>query len=264
MAGLVAGEMEHRNVSQLMSSRDLCFEIVPIDAAGAALRDQLFALMLGCYDCMTRERFEADLAEKDCLIVLRDTTGTPRGFSTQQISLRDWEGRKIQVLFSGDTIIEPAYWGSPELVKGWCAVAAHAISREPDRALYWFLISKGYRTYLYLPLFFREFYPQRDGEANGDFQHLLHALATEKFGDAYDMATCVARFPESFGQLAPELADVPVSRRDDPDVRFFLDRNPGYACGDELACLAEVSLENMHGMAHRWLKRALQNYIPHV
>lgn len=220
--------------------------------------------MRRCYDHVSRSRFEDDLAEKDCLILLRDATGTPRGFSTQQICQRDWDGRQIQVLFSGDTIIEPAFWGSPELIKGWCAVAAHAMSREPDRALYWFLISKGYRTYLYLPLFFREFYPQRDSTASGDCRLLLNDLASEKFGSAFDSASGIVRFPQSLGQLVPELAGIPDARHDDPHVQFFLARNPGYARGDELACLTEVSLENAHGLGKRWLKRALMNHPQNV
>ena len=50
---------------------------------------------------------------------------------------------------------------------------------------------------------------------------------------------------------------MPEGRQDDPHVHYFLERNPGYAEGDELVCLAEVSLANTHGIGHRWLKQAL-------
>ncbi|MEQ1748451.1 MAG: hypothetical protein ABL974_03455 [Prosthecobacter sp.] len=61
----------------------------------------------------------------------------------------------------------------------------------------------------------------------------------------------------SSGPLKAALAEVPEARQDDPHVRYFLERNPAYAEGDELVCLAEVSLANTHGIGHRWLKQAL-------
>ncbi len=249
--------MEHPVIGRSMSARHLTSEVLPVCKADAALRDQLFALMERSYDCITRARFEADLEGKDYLIILRDTSGAPRGFSTQMIFHREWEGRPIQVLFSGDTVIEPEFWGSPELVKGWCKVAAKAMCLDPARPLFWFLISKGYRTYLYLPLFFREFLPRQKMTTAGDKHRLLEALAQEKFGAAYNAQSGVVRFAESQGQLAPALAEVPDARRADPHVQFFLARNRGYAQGDELACLAEVSIENTHGLGRRWLERAL-------
>lgn len=246
-----------------MSTRRLVSAVLPTCDVDAALRDRLFELMQRCYHCVTRDRFESDMAEKDFLIVLRDATGIPRGFSTQMISCREWEGRPIQVLFSGDTVIEPAYWGSHELVKGWCNVAAMALRNAPGHRLFWFLISKGYRTYLYLPLFFRDFKPHHGRTSGCETHRLLTVLSEEKFGAAYDATTGIVKFPVSLGQLTPEFAEVPDARRDDLHVQFFLNRNPGYALGEELACLAEVSLENMHGLGRRWLERALHTITPH-
>ena len=255
--------MERRVRPLNMSTRRLVSEVLPLRDVDATLRDQLFALMQHCYHCVTRARFELDLAEKDFLIVLRDAAGVPRGFSTQKLFCREWEGQSIQVLFSGDTVIEPAFWGSHELVRGWCRVAAMALRAEPMRRLFWFLISKGYRTYLYLPLFFHDFEPHHERSSAGETQCLLTALSQEKFGSAYDATTGIVRFPESLGQLTPEFAEVPDARRDDPHVQFFLARNPGFSLGDELTCLAEVSPENLHGLGRRWLERAIHAISPH-
>lgn len=261
--GNLADQMERRIRPPIMSTRRLVSEVLPLRDVDAALRDRLFALMQRCYHCVTRNRFESDIAEKNYLIVLRDSAGVPRGFSTQLLFCREWEGRAIQVLFSGDTVIEPAYWGSHELVKGWCQVAALALRAEPTRRLFWFLISKGYRTYLYLPLFFHDFEPHHGRSSAGDTHRLLTVLSKKKFGTAYDATTGIVRFPIPIGQLTPEFAEIPDARRDDPHVQFFLDRNPGYALGDELACLAEVSPENTHGLGRRWLERAMHAISPH-
>ena len=36
-------------------------------------------------------------------------------------------------------------------------------------------------------------------------------------------------------------------------MRFFLEKNPGYARGNELVCVAELAPENMKGLAQRLL-----------
>jgi hypothetical protein len=118
------------------------------------------------------------------------------------------------------------------------------------------------RTYLYLPLFFRHFIPAAAEGAPPAWKGLLDALAREKFGEAYEANTGVIRFPTSQGQLTTELATIPPGRQDDPDVAFFLQRNPDFASGVELACLAEISLENTQGIGRRWLSQALSLTTP--
>jgi hypothetical protein len=157
--------------------------------------------------------------------------------------------REVRALFSGDTIIAPSHWGDQELRRGWCRFAAAALTAEPGIPLYWFLITKGYRTYRYLPLFFRNFFPHYDHETPDNLQALLNAFARQKFGPAYDASSGLVRFPETHGQLTEELSEVPPHRAKDPHVRLFLQRNPGYVKGVELACITEISHENIQPFA---------------
>ena len=41
-----------------------------------------------------------------------------------------------------------------------------------------------------------------------------------------------------------------------PHVRFFLERNPRYHAGTDLACVAEISPENLRGWVRRDLEEA--------
>ena len=231
--------------------RRLTSETIPTAALSAEMLRALFAIFEQHYRRVSFPQFLADLREKDAVILLRDAaTQTPRGFSTQQVLRLTHRGEPLRVLFSGDTIIDRAHWGEQELVRAWCRFAGQTRAAGPER-LFWFLISKGYRTYLYLPIFFREFFPRHATPAPEFAQTLLHALGAQKFGAHYDAARGVASFPESRGHLDPALADIPVARRRDPDVAFFLEKNPGHARGDELLCLAEISAENMRGLARR-------------
>jgi len=143
------------------------------------------------------------------------------------------------------------------LCRGWCRYAARVLAEEPQTTLYWFLVSKGYRTYLYLPLFFREFYPRANASAPPFEQEVLDTFARLRFRQHYDRARGLISFPRSMGQLTGALASVPPHRRHHEHVRFFLDRNPDYVHGTELACLAEISLSNLTGFARRLFEAAV-------
>jgi hypothetical protein len=127
----------------------------------------------------------------------------------------------------------------------------------PAVPLYWFLICKGHRTYRYLGAFARRYLPRPDVRADiGDAadaaaQDLLDHLATERYGHAYDPAAGILSFDVPQGRLAPELARVPDAHRRIGSVAYFLQRNPGYAGGDELVCLCELSASNLRPLARR-------------
>jgi len=221
-------------------------------------RNAMFAIFARHYDEVSRDRFEVDLAEKDGVVILTGPDGLLSGFSTQKTLRAQVGGREVRALFSGDTVIDRSQWGEQELCRGWSRYAGMVLAEEPGTPLYWLLVSKGYRTYLYLPLFFREFYPRVD-VAVPPFDHqVLDTFASLKFGEHYDSSTGLIAFPHSMGQLTGELAMVPPHRRDHAHVRFFLERNPDYARGTELACLAEISLANLTSFGRRLFQAALR------
>jgi len=221
-------------------------------------RHAMFDIFARHYDRVTRERFDADLAEKDAVVLLEDGEGRIHGFSTQKVLRARVNGRDLRALFSGDTVIDRSHWGEQELCRGWSRYAGTLLACEPQTPLYWFLISKGYRTYLYLPLFFREFYPRCANPTPPAEQRILDAFATAKFRELYDRATGLISFPRSHGHLTGELAVIPPHRRDDEHVRFFLARNPHYARGTELACLARISPDNLNPFGRRLFLSAMR------
>jgi hypothetical protein len=225
-------------------------EIAPADACA------MYEIFARHYDCVCLDQFLLDLSEKDCVLVLRNANDAICGFSTQKVSRVSVGGMPVRAVFSGDTIVDRAYWGEQELGHCWCRYVSSVYWEEPDVPLYWFLISKGYRTYLYLPLFFELFYPNCEAPTPAFEQRLLDTLAEAKFPDHYRPESGLIEFPQSQGQLKPHLAEIPARRLRDPHVQFFLKRNPAYATGHELACLAEISPLNMKLFAGRILGQA--------
>lgn len=218
-------------------------EVVPRHELGRGDRDAMFALYTRYFETRDRMVFERDLAEKQWVILLRDEEGAIDGFST----LMTLKVSGATVFFSGDTIVDRGRWGSYDLPRLW---ARHVFSAA-DENTWWFLISSGFRTYRYLPLFFRDFHPRRDGDAT--MKPLLDAIALEKFGDAYDPRTGVIRLATP-APLREGVSD-PGTRRTNPDVSFFLEANPGHAQGDELACLVRVDPGNLTAAGLRMIGR---------
>ena len=173
-------------------------------------------------------------------------------------------GRPVQVLFSGDTIVDRQSWGDSALAHVWGRLALSLIDRHAGAELYWFLISKGYKTYRFLPLFFHEFYPRHDRPTPAWARTVLDALGRHKFPSAYDATSGVIRADGPKDRLRPGVAELTLERLRDPHVRFFAERNPGHARGDELCCLAPLTRANFTSAAYRVIgpEPALQEVVP--
>jgi len=231
--------------SQLITPRVL-------DAArlGEPERRELYALFERYYECTDYARFCADLAGKSHVLVLRDETEVLRGFSTLALYEREHEGEALRVLFSGDTVVDEADWGQQVLAFAWLRLAGGIYARSAT-PLYWLLISKGHRTYRYLSAFSRIYFPSPSCPTPLRVAALMRFLAHDRFGDAFDDAAGVLRFPDARGQLRERYAEVPSAHRRLEEVEYFLARNPGYAQGDELVCLCELRPDNLKPMARR-------------
>ena len=215
-------------------------------------RDEMFALLDHHFDNVHRHLFEADLAEKRWVILVRDpATDRLRGFSTQTIVDATVDGRPVKALFSGDTIVHRECWGDHALSHVWGRLALAIVDAHPGEELYWFLISQGYKTYRFLPVFFHEFYPRYDTATPDRVKAVIDALARGRYPEAYDAGNGVIRATPLQCRLRAGLADVTPERLRDPHVGFFHARNPGHARGDELCCLAPLSRANFTPAAYR-------------
>ena len=216
-------------------------------------RHAMFALLASHFAGVDRSTFDADLADKNWVILLEDEERRLRGFSTLLIYHTEAAGVPATVVYSGDTIVDRGWWGSPALPRSWIHAVRRLAPMESGGDLYWLLLTSGYRTYRFLPVFYRRFYPRHNEPTPPAMQCLMRALARERFGGAYDPSDGIVRFPRP-QILKRDLLDVPDGRREDPHVAFFLTTNPGFARGDELLCLTRVHDDNLTPAAHRMLR----------
>jgi hypothetical protein len=210
----------------------------------AAQIGEMHRLLGAHFEGVSRDVFERDLGEKNWVILLQDALGGIQGFSTLLYYRTFFEGSAFSVVYSGDTIVDRAHWGSPALARTWIRSVNALRARRPDDRLFWLLISSGYRTYRFLPLFWKTFHPRCDLPTPPDRARLLDALASERFGPAYRPEEGVVRFDRP-QILRGDLLEIPPERLRDRHISFFASRNPGYVRGDELVCLTEISEENL-------------------
>ncbi len=208
------------------------------------------------FDNVHKDTFTRDLSEKDYAILLHDESGRLRGFSTIQLIYRDTGDRRTVFLFSGDTIVDPESWQSGGIAGAFGRIVLRLLEQEKNADLYWFLISKGYRTYRFLPTFFHEFYPVWDREIPPFYRGLLDFIGRYKFNGKYCASEGLLKFEGTRDRLSAPLATVPERCLNDPHVRFFLKCNPGYAQGNELTCIAPLTAENFRAPARRAIRTA--------
>jgi hypothetical protein len=262
VAGHVAGSVTDR----------VAGEVQTVASLEPCQRREMLALLRRYFVGVSPGQFERDLAEKEWVILLRDAaSGAVRGFSTlmrletvlaepgsagESGPPEEPGGRRVVAFFSGDTVVERACWGGTELPRRFArhvfALADAERRAAPGVAVYWFLICSGYKTYRFLPVFFREFFPTHRRPTPAGARRILDTLATHKFPAAYDPPAGVIR-PRPAARLRPGVAEVGPDLLRNPDVAFFVATNPGHAAGDELACLAELRPENLTRAGRRML-----------
>lgn len=206
------------------------------------------------------ELFARDFTEKDWVIEIRNNDAVI-GFSTIGVSETVWKDRPLVCLFSGDTIVDPAHWQANALIPAFGKFILYCNDTYPDTYIVWHLISKGYRTYRLLPVFFREYFPRPDIPTPDSVQELLDHLSNSRFDGQYDSASGIVSFDGATDYLCDELAEVLESRRSNPHIRFFLERNSGYRRGDELSCLTDMARENLKPAALKMVDRSRVTWV---
>lgn len=235
----------------------LSFRIRRREELDGPARARMLALMKLCYDNVDDARFYEDLDHKQHVITLVDEREMLQGFSTVRIAEESLAGSAVDILFSGDTVIHPNHWGSKALQRGFLAFVLWHRVRRPRRRLYWLLLSKGYKTYLLLANNFPSAFPRRDYVPPAEVRALRDRVGRAWWGEDFDPNTDLLRFATARDRVKNGVATLDAETRERPDVAFFLQKNPRWADGDELVCLAEVDL----GLPFRFAWKQFQRRI---
>lgn len=205
-------------------------------------KQSMYQIMQRYYNNVSREQFEIDLYEKTDVILLLNAVGTIVGFSTLLNKKMKIAGRDILALYSGDTVLDRAYWGNGTLGLAFGAYLTKAKLQNPFLPVYWFLISKGYKTYLLMANNFPLHYPRFEKPTPQKIQIFIDHFYTNKFGASYNSEKGLIQPQEISSSLKTTVADIDSDLLKHPRIHFFARQNPGWIYGQELTCIAEVTL----------------------
>ena len=238
------------------SSPRIRFRLVPRAELSSPEKAGMFHLLSQHFNGVTPEQFARDLVEKDLALLLESGVHLV-GFSTLLAYATTFEGEPINVIYSGDTIVAKEAWGTMALPRAWVAGVETLRAKLPAGRCFWLLLTSGFRTYRFLPVFWRAFHPCYNLPGPPVRQRMLNELARQRFGSQFDARAGVVRFAHP-QRLTQKLRDVPQERTQDPHIAYFLSRNPGHGDGDELVCLTELSPDNLTAAGRRMM--SLQAY----
>ena len=223
-------------------------------------KNEMFELLSTHFDGVAHAQFETDLAEKNWVILLTRNSRVV-GFSTLLAYETAFENERISVIYSGDTVVAPEAWNSPALSRAWIACVRDLRKNYSRGKYYWLLLTSGFRTYRFLPVFWREFYPRFDAPTPTRQKSVLDFLAKERFGTQYDSASGVVRF--TYPQKLRDRRNLIPLRTADPHITFFLRQNPGHVTGDELVCLTELADANLTPAGRRMVEARHEHHACH-
>lgn len=223
------------------STGTLKARVCPVDALDRELIEAMWDLFKNYYEDIERSRFESDLSNKKDVILLFDPNLRQlKGFSTLKVFDDAVNGKDFVAVYSGDTIIDEAYWGQTALQKTFFRYIIKTKLQHPSKDVYWFLISKGYKTYLLLSRNFPNYWPRHDRPTPAQEKAILNHLATSMFADSWIPEKGVLSFKQPMGKLKGGIAPIDQSMLNQADIRFFLEKNQGHAQGDELCCIGRI------------------------
>jgi hypothetical protein len=236
-------ERQHSADKERFISR-FSIRAVTAPAINNSARRAMFDLLARYYDDVNYDQFQDDFNEKQYVIQLFDTEDRLLGFSTIQLIESVHHGRPIITLFSGDTVVDKACWGQKVLQRAFVSFIIQLKLKKPWRRVYWFLITKGYKTYLLIRKNFH-CYPNHEHLTPKSSQDLLDSIARIKYPNHYQADEGLIHFTQGQGKVKESFEDISQDEKTNPDIAFFLRVNPNYKSGAELCCLAEVRLRDL-------------------
>lgn len=205
--------------------------------------ERMFQLMQLYYENVHKEQFKLDLLEKDHTILLHDRkTKAIQGFSTLLQVPMTVNQKQILGVYSGDTVLNKSYWGTAALGIAFLKYLWRLKAVNFTKPVYWLLISKGYKTYLLMANNFTTHYPRYEAETPIYFKNVMKTFYRKKFAASYLPDLDLIRVNAPTCHLRENVAAIQKDQLRIPRVQFFQDKNPGWQNGDELTCIAEMTL----------------------
>ena len=161
-------------------------------------------------------------------------------------------------IYSGDTVLDKTIWGGKYLQKSFFWFILETKLLALNKPVYWFLISKGHKTYLMMRKNFPNSFPNRSQEIPKRIKAIMDQYYSHKFQNAYSTETNLITCEQNSEATKMEYWDLKKDFQQDPDGEFFFKANPDFSKGVELACIAEIRWGEFYHHIKKFFIKGLQ------
>lgn len=231
---------------------------VLINELSSEFKQKMFRLFETYYENVNKEKFYNDLNAKEKSIILEDKDRILRGFSTITEIQIQIQNKTFYGVFSGDTVIDCNFWGGTALTMEFFKNVLRVKMKHPTSEVYWFLISKGFKTYLLLANNFKNYYPRFNKETPKKHKEIIEHFAIDLYGDQYQKNKLIIKASKGYDRLKYSVAPISkVMLESNPKIAFFQKMNPNWAKGDELCCIGRIDF----GLVTQYLSRTFKKVL---
>lgn len=236
----------------------LCAITIQVKALSESQKKDMYELFSHYYENLNQQKFFDDLNSKEKVILLKDQKGIIRGFSTLMTIETKVNGKKVLGIFTGDTVIHDDFWGGIALTLEFFKNVSLTKLKNAHLEVYWFLISKGYKTYLLLTNNFKTYYPRYDVELQKYHHEIINSFGKTLYADEYDEDSLLVKAAHKYDRLKSSVAPITQKMMEkNPNIAYFNKMNPHWSEGDELCCIGKVDL----GLAQVYLSRTIKKFL---
>lgn len=230
-----------------MAKNKLYSQTLKISEVTPSQKREMFEVFDKYYANSCYETFSKDLKSKDSVFLLKDSLENKiRGFSTiANLTYVSKGGKRHRAVFSGDTIIEKEFWGQGTLGVAFLKYLFIEKLKRPFSPLYWYLISKGFKTYLLMANNFDEHWPRFEEETPESKKELISNFSKIMYPDNYDESQGLIKFDSNEDKDSLKYGVAPITKKlkeENKRVNYFDSVNPNWQSGDELCCIASMTL----------------------
>ncbi len=199
------------------------------------------------YDGVTYDGYFRDHFKEKDYVILLSTNGAIRGFSLQQVLRTRVDGEEAVVLWAGDILVHPDYWGKNEYRLKLFELCMKLYDENPGKRVYRLATPKGYKTYRVAHNLFHTYYPSPDHNYYPEFEAaIIDDILSSKYPpEIYHKEEKLLVVREDDHRLAKGFAQVTPDKLNDPIIKCFYENNPDYTRGNEIPVIARITPENL-------------------
>ena len=182
------------------------------------------------------------------------------GFTGLRISNAVIDGQKHLFIYFGQTVIDAAYRGKSLIPVTGAKLYLKFWRDILSSKTYFWADALTYKAYLVFAKSLEEYYPTYRVKNSAYIQGVIDHIGQANYGEAYNLGQ--GTVSKSQVLVNDPCINIPMRYRQDPDINFYTNANPGFVHGHGLITIAPLNGQNFLRLAIRVMRKSLQAIVP--